>query len=222
MKYNITDIKDYIVLEHPTLFREYLVVWIFLISFFGIIMAVCDPFTPYIFNIMVTIIVIMDLFAIFIIFNVEKWQKLYILFVGIYSFAISIIFYMSFIKTIYFILNIKSLLLFAFTITFYILILLLSFMMLKKALKTGYFSGTGKKKGKSIGVVAGMSGAGVFLGRMLIGSTNYQTIMIVLAFLFLFLSYIMILGILNIYKYYLIKKYEEYVQVYKISKKKKC
>jgi hypothetical protein len=44
MYYCVKDIENYIILEHPSLAREYLCVLIFLISFFGIIMAICDPF----------------------------------------------------------------------------------------------------------------------------------------------------------------------------------
>ena len=221
MKYKIADIKNYIKLEHPSLIIQYLIVWIFTVSLFSIPIAVCDPFLPYIFNILIAITVVIDLFAVFIMFNVEKWQRLYILFVGVYSLSLSVVFYLSFFKIAYWVIGIKTPLLFIYTIIIYILILLVGFMLHFKALSAGYYSNTKKKNFKSAGIIAGMSGTGALIGRLLIRSADNQTAMLIFAFVFLFLSYTMILGIHNIYKYYLIKKFEQYVDVYKLSKKKK-
>lgn len=223
MKYNISDIKEYLYLEHPSLMKGYLITWIVLISYFGIIIAICDPFVPYIFCILISIVVGMDLLAIYILSNREKRQKLYILFVGIYSFALSIVLYLSFFKTVYMVLKVRSPLPFIVTIIIYLLILILGFIMLKHALKSGYYSGNknSKKNIKGIGAITGMSGIGVFIGKMLIRNTEYQTIMLVFALTVLFLSYIMILGMHNIYKYYLVKKYNMPVREYKNLKKAK-
>lgn len=220
MNYNIKEIEKYIVLEHPSLIKGYMGTWIFLISFFGVIMAVCDPFTSYLFVTMISIIIIIDLFGLLILLNAQKWQKLYILYVGIYCVAISAVFYLSFFKITYYILNITSPLLYVVSICIYIFILIISIILLLKALKKEYFSSESSEKSRGGGIIAGISVVGVLVGRVLIGTAKYQTYMIILALIFLFLSYIMILGTHNIYKYYLIKKYESFVKVHKINKKK--
>lgn len=223
MNYCVKDIENYIIPEHPSLTKGYLWTFIFLISFLGIIMAICDPFIPYIFNIIIPIVIIFDVIGILLMINAWKWQKLYTLYSGMYCLAASIVFYAAFFKTVYYIIGITSLAFIIVTMSIYLLILILSNILVLKALKNGYYSNEkkNKKNNKRIGIVAGFSGMGVLIGRLFINTTNHQTTMVIFALCMLFLSYIMILGTHNIYKYYLLKKYESEVKIYVKKDKKK-
>ncbi len=222
MNYCVKDIENYIIPEHPLLAKEYLVVWIFLLSFFGIIPAICDPFVPYIFNIIIPIVIIFDVIGILLMINIWKWQKLYTLYSGIYCLTASIVLYLVFFKFVFYILGAPSNVLLEVTIGIYLLILIVSNILVLKALKDGYFSNhnKNKKKNKSTSFVLSFSGIGLIIGRLLI-HTNQQTAGVIFALSFLFFSYIMVLGTHNIYKYYLIKKYESEVKIYKKDDKKK-
>ena len=216
-EYEIKNIKDYLQPIHPLLIKSYLWVWIFMISFFGIIMAISDPFTPYLFYIMMPIIIVMDLWAFFIMSDVEKWQKLYILYIGIYSIALSIILYLSFFKIIYIILGVKSPYFLIFSASIYIILLTVMTTLFIKALKTGWKA---KNKGfKGAGALIGISGFGVLGSRILIQTTTKDTFLLVGAFAFLLLAYLMLIPALNIHKFYLMTRYKEHVTTYELPKK---
>lgn len=221
MKHNIDDIKNYIIPEHPLFSSKYLIMGILLISFFGIMTAICDPITPFIFYFLLLVIILIDSFAIFILTNIEKWQVLFSLFSGINCLALSIVFYIFFYKTIYLILKLHHPILLIGSIIGYVLIMIGYWYKQIKGVKEGYYSREKKNENKYSGIIIGASGGGMILGKVLIRNTSYTTFMTIFAFIALIFSYLMILGTHNIYKYYLMRKYKQYVKLFKLEEKKK-
>lgn len=221
MKYDIANIKDYLTLVHPKLMKGYLWTWIFMASFFGILPAVSDPFTPWIFYSIVPLVILVDIWAALILTDLYKWQKMYILFVGVYCFIMSLIFILISFKFIYYIVGINYSLFAVYAIALYLLILTTGFIFHIKALKNGYY--TLKKIGKGnkgVKIIVIFSVIGTIAGKFLIRSTSEQTAMVIFALAFLLFAYILELGINNIHKYYLLKKYKEYINIYPNPKKK--
>lgn len=205
-------LKDYLALYHPSMIKEYLWVNLFLINFFGLIIATCDPFIQHIYNIIVPIIVFIDLWAFYIMLDVFKRQVQYVLFSGCFCLATSFIFMVIFYKVLYFMVGVRSLLPLLTAIAVYLVILVWGYTLLTKALKSGSYS---QKLKANVPVIVGFSAAGPFVGRILVRTANNQVIFVTLAFVALFLGYILILGMHNIYKYYLIKQYPDLVKLYK-------
>lgn len=222
MKYDVESIKDYLKLEHPSFGKEYLIVFLFMLNFFGLLAILCDPFTSYIFYTFLPLIIFIDAWALIILCDLYKRQVQYILFVGVFCFIMSLIFMMFSFKIVYLILRINSPIFALYAVSIYILILLGGFAFHVSALQKGYYNLKNMKKG-SIGIkfIVISSVIGTIAGKFLIKNTSEQTAFVIFSLASLLLAYILELGVNNIHKYCLIKRYKEYVNIYPKPKKNK-
>jgi len=209
LAYQYENIKDYLELVHPSLMKEYLWTMLFLIDSMGIITIISDPFTQYLFNILAPVIAVINLWAFYILLNIKKRQKQYILFVGVFCFVMSVILMLFSFKIIYLMLLSDSPFFALYAIAIYLAILIGGSIFHLKALENGYYSGKKKTKGKSgINTIVGMAVAGTLGGLFLINFASEDTGLVVLALTLLLLGYLLELGINNVHKYYLIRKFE--------------
>jgi len=209
LNYQYENIKDYLELVHPSFMKEYLWTMLFLIDSMGIITIISDPFTQFLFNILAPVIAGINLWAFYILLNMKKRQKQYILFVGVFCFVMSVILMLFSFKIIYLMLLSDSPFFALYAIAIYLAILVGGSIFHIKALENGYYSGKKKIKGKSgINTIVGMAVAGTLGGLFLINFASEDTGLVVLALALLFLGYLLELGINNIHKYYHIKKFE--------------
>lgn len=216
-EYSFEKIKDYLYPDHPTIIKDLVWAMLFTLNIIGLpTVLVGNP--SIIIKVMLIPIIFINICAIVIRFNVEKYQVLFTLFQGVFSLIISILCIMAGYR--FFILYHQEYgLMYIFvTIILYILFLLICFKYQRNALKEGRYSSKYKKKKKSkanifwrvigvLGVLGG--GGGLVIGKIIAANfkDNQSVITLVLTGVLLFIGYISSLGIHSIHKYYLMKQY---------------
>jgi magnesium-transporting ATPase (P-type) len=163
-------------------------------------------------------LIFINIWAVVIRLNVEKYQVVYTLFQGIYFLILSLLCIMAGYRFFRLYHQEYGLLYIFVTITLQILFLLMCFKYQKNALKEGRYSSKYKKKKKSktnifwrvigvLGVLGG--GGGLVLGKIFVVNFkgDQSSITLGLAIALVVLGYLMSLGINCIHKYYLMKQY---------------
>ncbi|CCJ33731.1 hypothetical protein [Caloramator australicus] len=225
MENNNRFLKDYLQLEHPYLIKSYLWVCIIVVNFFVLGISFVPHIvlnmqvTKFVFSISLILIIFLDIWAFYIMMDPNKRQKQYTLFTGLQTLIASIILLVVALEFIGLLLGFYQYILPL--IIIYILILVLGFRFHKKALKTGYYYKKGGKNSKSVAIISTFAVLGTIFGKVLARSANQGGAYLILGICSLLLSYILELGTHNLYKYYLINKYEEYVELYELPKKDK-
>jgi hypothetical protein len=221
-KYKIENIEDYLQLIHPILMKGYLWTCLIMMNIIGM-PTIFVGSASVIIKVMLIPIIILNIWIIILLLNVEKWQCLYILFIGVYSTIMSILLIMTAYR--FYMLNSKAneILFLSITIGGYILILLFGLRFHSKALKKGYYSFEYQRKFSKYGALMAITpGLSLIIGKtFLVGVNDQDLIVLVISSILLFLAYIFELGINNIHKYYLVVQYKEHVKMYSLPKRKR-
>lgn len=221
MDYNIEAIKDYIQVRHPYTMKNNDIVAFVLATFMSALLslAICH---------------IHPLFQLFIVImssgiiywgwreskDVERYQVIHILFLGVSSFLLSLIFYLDTIAAFENMFHSDPVQIAITTGVGYLFILIFGFPLHILLLKNGFYS---KKKQKKFQIVwlfiPALPGVMLFLNQAM-KSTWGQSYLNATAFSLPFMSYCCLCGAHFIYKYYLIKKYEPYVHIHQLGTKR--
>lgn len=202
--------EKYLQLTDPRLIKQYLVGWLIMINLLGIPTSIYGFLNSYT-KIFLLPIIIINIWAVYLLIGVEKKQKEYELFVGVFCTIMSIILMVS---SFILIQSINEFPLKGYIIIssfIYFAILFFGGIYHKIALKKGYYFKKSSKSRTAGGIIIAFSGLGLFIGRVLAETAIERTKTIILALCALILGYLLELGIHNIYKYYLIKKNDKLV-----------
>jgi hypothetical protein len=228
LRYKYEDIKYFLSLEVPSIIKGNIWTFLFLIDFLGIIPLLDDLGGYTMLNLRniavgyVVVIIMLNIWGLYILLTVGKSRKLYSMFVGIYCVVFAILFINNAVKFMAQALNNtfpKEFLIYA--IIIFVLVLILQYYFVDKALRKGDWKDgmpAGSKKG---GILAAIVAVGLIAGRMYFRYSTYNVGLMVTAFAMLLVAYGFELGTQNIYKYYLMNKYGVYKSKSEISKKMK-
>lgn len=215
-EYSFEKIKDYLYPDHPTMITGNLLGLILMLDIIGL-PTVLFGNPSIIIKMMLIPIIFINIWAVVIRLNVERYQVVYTLFQGIYFLILSILCIMAGYR--FFIRYHQEYGLFYIfvTITFQILLWAICFKYQRNALKEGRYSSKYKKKKsktnmfwRAIGVLAVLGGGGgLVIGKIIVVNFkgDQSTITLGLAIALVVLGYLMSLGINCIHKYYLMKQY---------------
>lgn len=216
-EYSFEKIKDYLYPDGPTMITGNLWALVLMLDIIGL-PTVLFGNPSIIIKMMLIPIIFINIWAVVIRLNVEKYQVVYTLFQGIYFLILSILCIMAGYRFFIRYHQEYGLLYIFVTITLQILFLLMCFKYQKNALKEGRYSSKYKKKKKSktnifwrvigvLGVLGG--GGGLVLGKIILANLkgDQSSITLGLAIVLVVLGYLMSLGINCIHKYYLMKQY---------------
>jgi len=216
-EYSFEKIKDYLYPDHPTMITGNLLGLVFMIDIIGL-PTVLFGNPSIIIKMMLIPIIFINIWAVVIRFNVEKYQVVYTLFQGIYCLIFSILCIMAGYRFFIRYHQEYGLMYIFVTITCQILLWMICFKYQRNALKEGRYSPGYKKKKKrktnmfwrAIGVLGILGGSGgLVIGKIIAANfkDNQSVITLVLTGVLLFIGYISSLGIHSIHKYYLMKQY---------------
>lgn len=221
MDYNIEEIKDYIQVRHPyTMKNNDIVAFILFTSMFALLSLVICHIHP-MFQAFIVII------SSGIIYwgwleskDLEKYQVIHILYLGVSSFLLSLIFYLDTIAAFENMFHADPVQVAITTGVGYLFILILGFPLHILLLKRGFYSKKKQKKFQIIWLfIPALPGVLLFLNQVM-KTTWGQSYLNATAFSLPLGSYFFLCGAHNIYKYYLIKKYEPYVHIHQLGTKR--
>jgi len=205
LRNSTNNIKEYIQLTHPRLIKQYLWGWLIMINLFGIPTAIYGFLNSYTKVFLIPIIII-NIWIFYLMIGVEKKQKVYVLFIGVFSLLISFILMVASFKIVE---PINGFLLEEYiiiSIFFYIAIIVFGSMYHIRAVKNGYYFKGNTKGRKGTGFVVALSSLGLLVGRVISRNVTEEVGTIIFALCALILGYLLELGIHNLYKYYLLKR----------------
>lgn len=184
----------------------------------GIVALIADPFlqgdlfSRILFNIGMPIIIISDLWSIRIMINPKKRIIEYELSSGIVSFMTSLVIIMIGIKSIYTEFRVAPVFYIVFSLSFYFLVLILLFRLFFKAIDAGHYSKDEVAINYSNATIVGVAAAlGPVLIKIISELFGSRVKIATSSIVFLLGSTIFTLWVPNVYKYYLLKKYKDYV-----------
>ncbi len=225
MKIEVTDIEHFLVVQEPSYIRQYVVCSLIFLILPSLLAMICDPFIPCLFNLFLAITFVMSIFSLIILFNAVRYQILYSLYTGIISLAISIVYYLCFYKLVFIALKINTPIIKYSSIIIYVALIMAVFILPFHFIKKGYYSSNRKISERSqkinsnaAGIIGCTTGLGLSLGRFLTDYGSYNTILFGSGIACLILSLCIILGIPNIHKYFIMKKFINYVSLYQEEK----
>lgn len=221
MDYNIEAIKDYIQVKHPYTMKNNDILAITLFTFMWALLSLVVCHIHILFQLF---IVIMSSGIIYWGWleskDVEKYQVIHILYLGVSSLVLSLIFYLDTIAAFENMFHSDPVQIAITTGIGYLSILVFGFPLHILLLKRGFYS---KKKQKKFQIVwlfiPALPGVMLFFNQAM-KSIWGQSYLNATAFSMPFLSYCLLCGAHNIYKYYLIKKYEPYVHIHQLGTKR--
>lgn len=219
MKYNYSDIEEYLALWPPGMIKDNLGFCLISLNLIGIptcIFGAAKDITVYLLG----IVLILDIWLIYQLAQKGYKQKQYELFMGIYCFVFSNILLLGLYKFIYLDLSGFSGLdshisfIIGIVLTLYYLILIFEMIIIVRALQNGYFSPRSKhrKPSKLILAIGSLGGMGIPLGvlcKYTLGSEIFDIIGITA---WIIVAYGFALGTHKIYQYYLIKQFDDYIK----------
>lgn len=208
MKHNEKNIDQYLQLQHPRLIKQYLWGWLIMINLFGIPTSIYGVLNNYT-KVFLLPVIIIDIWAIYLMIEVGKKQKAYILFVGVFCTIMSLLLMVASFKIIQPVNGFPLDEYMKMSVLTYIAILVLGGIYHKLALMRGYYFNKNAKSKKGVGIIIFFSALGLLVGRVIVRNVTEQIGTIIFAICVLILGYLLELGIHNIYKYYLIKKYNK-------------
>jgi hypothetical protein len=217
--YDISKIKKYLQVPPPSKTRSTLAGSIFLISLLGLMIMFISPINMPIILFILFLIVVITVWAIVLMFGIYRWQKQYVFFLSVFLSASTLVLYIGYLKIQYAMLNGDSPLFLIISAAVYVLILIYVFCIRTRALKKGAIYKKRINLGRIGSFSSGIAASGLLLGKALsrMGG-NYLSI--AAAYGFLILSYLFFIGgMIGIHRYYLIKKYPEYVTMFESPKK---
>lgn len=151
-------------------------------------------------------VIIIDIWAIYLMIGVDKKQKAYVLFVGVFCIIMSFILMVASFKIVQPVNGFPLDEYMKMSVLMYLAILVLGAIYHKIALMRGYYFNKNAKSKKGVGIIITFSALGLLVGRVIAKSITEQIGTIIFAICVLILGYLLELGVHNIYKYYLIRK----------------
>lgn len=209
MKLNNEKLAQFLTVMDPSIAKQNL--WIVLLVFnpLCLLVGATEPHIWSIIAVVIACLAILDVFTIYMLFVYRQKRILIVLYGGIFCLITSFIFLVVFYKTVYFEIGVSSAYPFIISTFVYLLLPIVETMFIMRWLMQ---EGNLKQKGykKRAGLIGLMSGAGILIGNILIRVASERTGLIVWTLCLLLFSYLLETGVPNIYKYYLLTKYEEY------------
>jgi len=219
MDYKIEDIKDYIQVVHPYAMKNNDIV---ALSLFTAIFMVLSLWACHIYPLFQIFIVVSSSSIIYWGWleskDVEKYQITHILYLGVSSFLLSIIFYLDTIAAFENIYHSNPVQVAITVGAGYFFILVFGFLLHILLLKRGFYSNK-KKKSRVLWILIPVLPGLMLFFTQVMKSVWGQAYINATAFSLPLGSYFFLCGAHNIYKYYLIKKYESYVHIHQLGTK---
>ena len=217
--YDISKIKKYLQVPQPSKTRSTLAGSIFLISLLGSIIMFLSPIIMLIIYIILFLIAVIIVWAIVLMFGIYRWQKQYVFFLSVYLSASTLVLYIGYLKIQYAMLNGNSPLFLIISAAVYVLILIYVFCIRTRSFKRGLISKMRINLGRIGTFSSGIGASGLLLGTAL-SRMGKNYLLFAGAYLLLLLSYLFFIGgMIGMHRYYLIKRFPEYVTMYEPPKK---
>lgn len=216
---DFNQIKTYLNIENNgnikfLLFASFLATHVFnlLVLYFVEFYTLKISLFNYISIIFFSILLLLDFLTVFIIFDIDNRKEFFPLYMGLMSSFYSLFFLMEYFDMMYYILKIPLGYVFI-GIIGYVLTLIIWGLYFKKLLKDGYFSSIDRRANIWLLINIGLitSTLGLLIGNITKRIIPNDKNNFIMAIGFLIFSYCFSLGIQNIYKFYLLKKYKELI-----------
>ncbi len=209
LRNNEKDIEQYLQLQHPSLIKEYLWGWLIVINLIGIPTAIFGYLNNYTKAFLLPVIIIINIWDIYLMIAVSKRQKAYVLFIGMFCTIISLMLMIASFKVVQPLNEFPLDEYIIISVCIYMAILVIGGIYHRIAVMKGYYFNKNGRSNKVGGIIIICSAVGLFSGRIIAKMVTQQIVTVILAVCALLLAYIFELGIHNLYKYYLIRKYVE-------------
>lgn len=211
MKYKTESLKNYLSLVSPNLMKDNIWVMLCVVNLFGIFTAVSEPFQGFLVALVVPVVAFLDVWAVLILANREKHQKDYILFVGVFSLAVSLILLALVLRDVYYVYGNDSPGFAVYALLGYLAVWGGNTFLNLTALKRGYYTNGNAHKGwrgMQVTMILAVLVAvgGVYLFKVPVNQDGADFLVL----LALVLAYLLEAGINNIHKYRLLKQYDNY------------
>ncbi|MFZ5352894.1 MAG: hypothetical protein ACOZCL_09245 [Bacillota bacterium] len=183
----------------------------FLFTFFGVILAISDPFNLLACIIIMTGVGIINLLGMILLRSKKRIEVNFYLYLGIFYLLSSISFLTLFYKFIYAQLNINNIVLVILAGLLYLIIICIEIIITNQRVKNGYYTDNKYYKSmtkKWIGPLSliGLNFIGMYTARAYFHFLGVENEYLGLAFLFLGLCYLFEIGIVNMIKYIIVSK----------------
>lgn len=159
--------------------------------------------------ILLIITILFDAWGVFILFRIDKSQKQFILYTGLISIFFSLTYLSIFYDIIYMILRVKSLFYIIASVLVFIVVLAFNFFALRDLITSGYYSDEEKRKENWTALVLLVVGVGIIGLKLYNEFSDLRSQLAMLGLAISVFGYLFLFTTHNVYKYYLIKKYNK-------------
>lgn len=221
-KYDLEIMRNYLQLIHPKQMQGYLITWLIMLNIIGLPTVLIGS-VSILFRLLFIPIIILDIWILVMRINVERWQKIYILFVGVFCGLMSTILLIASFRLYKMSSNPNEIAFLYLTLIPYLIIVVLGSIYHVKALENGYYiKASNNNSNKYLRFLMILSVSGMITGRIILSQIDDQDIIILItSIITILLAYALALGIHNIHKYYLICQYQEIVKTYSLKKRRR-